>query len=289
MVFVPAGAFDRGDHSGAGYRDERPVRTLNVSAFWIEPTEVTWGVWNEVFQWATNHGYTFGETYDFHPGRADARPVCNVSWHDAVKWTNARSEREGRTTVYRTNGSPAAAYRFGEVDLGAEDVLWGANGYRLPTEAEWERAARGGLKGQHYPWPSPGPDFAGFWHPAWVNAWESGDPWESDADCATTPVGYYDGQQQPAGPVVTNALGLFDVSGNVSEWCWDWYRDNWYEDPASGMPDTRGPSWGYGRVLRGGSWISSNHYCRLAARYMSAPNYRCHCYGLRCVVSAPNR
>ncbi len=286
MVLVPGGEFDRGDSSGAGYRDEQPVRRIRVSAFHIDRTEVTWALWNQVSTWAQTNGYQFDDNYDFHPDKPDSHPVCNVSWHDAVKWANARSEQEGRTPAYLTNSAPTDVYRSGTCELTADRVRWETNGYRLPTETEWEWAARGGLEHQHYPWPSPGTNFSIHLDGGRANFWQSGDPWESDAECATTPAGYFNGSQQPAGHNQTNGFGLYDMAGNVAEWCWDWYHDRWYEEAASGLPDTRGPTWGYGRVLRGGSWISSDKYCRVSARYMSAPDYRCHCYGLRLVVTA---
>jgi len=93
----------------------------------------------------------------------------------------------------------------------------------------------------------------------------------------------------PPGADMTNGLGLYDLAGNVFEWCWDLYHDGWYGQPQATAKDSPGPPTGYGRVLRGGSWISSDKYCRVAARYVSEPSYRCHCYGFRLVVSAPTR
>jgi formylglycine-generating enzyme len=279
MVWIPGGEYERGDHSGMGYVDERPVRRVEVSGFWMDRTEVTWELWNEVHAWAVAHGYEFDDSYDFHPGRDGQHPVCNVSWFDAVKWCNARSEKEGRQPSYYADAEAVEVYRRGQVELTGGMVRWESGGFRLPTEAEWEWAARGGLAGHHFPWPSPGLEFAGHLDGERANYWESGDPWESEAECATSPVAHFSGGQVPA-----NGYGLADMAGNVAEWCWDWYLDRWYEWEESGWRDTRGPAAGYGRVLRGGSWISRDKYCRVSARYMSAADYRCHCYGLRCVV-----
>jgi formylglycine-generating enzyme required for sulfatase activity len=284
MVLIPSGVCDLGDWSGEGYSDERPVRPVVVEAFFMDRTEVSWELWNEVFSWGRAHGYAFGEDYDFHPARQRNHPVCFVSWYDAVRWCNARSEKEGRQPVYTIDGGRQEVFRQGRVDLASAMVRWCADGYRLPTELEWEWAARGGLARQHYPWVSPDRDFARHLDGSRANYWESGDPWESEADCGTSPVHYFDGRFSMGGKDMANGYGLYDMAGNVAEWCWDWYLDTWYANPVSAESNTRGPAVGYGRVLRGGSWISSPKYCRVSARYMSAPDYRCHCYGFRCVV-----
>jgi formylglycine-generating enzyme required for sulfatase activity len=286
MVRVPSGVCERGDWSGEGYADERPVAGLRVQGFYMDRFEVSWGLWMEVYEWALGQGYEFGEVYPFHPGRELSHPVCFVSWHDAVKWCNARSEMEGREPVYMGDEDWTEVYRAGLLDLAEGMVRWGGDGYRLPTELEWEWAARGGLERQHYPWSSGGEDFERFLDGGKANYWGSGDPWETESDCATSPAGYYDGMQEPLGRDMANGYGLYDMSGNVNEWCWDWYLDTWYGEAVEVLEENlRGPERGYGRVLRGGSWISSPKYVRVSARYMSGPEYRCHCYGFRCVVA----
>ena len=284
MVHVPVGEIEMGDAHGTGYRDERPVHRVFVSGFNIAKTEVTQAQWDDVAAWARTNGYAF-EGFERCPRHKPAHPICNVSWHDAVKWANARSEKEGRAPVYYLDAAQREVYRRGLSDVPAQGVKWSAPGYRLPTEAEWEKAARGGLKGHQYPWPSNGPDFTRFFDGSKANFWQSGDPFESEADCATSPAGYFDGRQLPAGTNMTNGFGLYDMAGNAFEWCWDLYHDTWYDRPEAGHPDPRGPPTGHGRVLRGGSWISSDKYCRVAVRYVSEPSYRCHCYGFRLVVS----
>jgi formylglycine-generating enzyme required for sulfatase activity len=287
-VFIHGGVLRMGDHSGAGYPDERPVHEVRVSALRIDRTEVTWSLWLEVYHWALSAGYEFEGADAIEPPRAADHPVCNVTWYDAVKWANARSEMAGRMPVYYTDASRGTVYRAGTIDLTPDAVDWEADGFRLPTEAEWEWAARGGLESQHYPWPSPGEPFAGWIDGGRANYWMSGDPYHAEPVCASTPVAYYCGTQQPAGADMANGYGLYDLAGNVAEWCWDWYDDRWYAAPQATVPDTHGPARGPGRVIRGGSWISSDKYSRVAVRYMSAPGFRCHCYGLRLVVTAQN-
>jgi len=118
---------------------ERPVHTVSVSAFYMDRTEVTKALWDEVYQWAIANGYSFDNQGS---GKAANHPVHSVNWYDTVKWCNARSQKEGRTPAYYTSAAQTTVYRTGQMDVRNDWVKWSA-GYRLPTEAEWEKAGRG--------------------------------------------------------------------------------------------------------------------------------------------------
>jgi formylglycine-generating enzyme required for sulfatase activity len=255
MVEIPAGSFQMGDPFSEGYLDERPVHTVVLSAYRIGETEVTWGQWQEVRDWAVNNGYTdlagVGEV------KGADHPVHSVNWFDVVKWCNAASEKIGLEPVYYlSDGGPV--YRTGNV---TPFVDYKKNGYRLPTEAEWEKAARGGLEGKRFPW---GDEIshtdANYYarpnsHSYDVNGSEGGHP---DYDQGDNPY------TSPVGSFAANGFGLYDIAGNVVEWCGDWYGSRYYGSSPSSDPT--GPTSGSIRVFRGGSWGFDVYRCRVAYR-----------------------
>jgi len=196
----------------------------SVAAFYIAKTETTWGQWQSVLTYAAANGYDIGSV---GAGNGTDYPVTNVSWFHVVKWCNARSEQEGLTPVYRVNN---LVYKTGD---SAPTVDATANGYRLPTEAQWEFAARGGVSTQNFEYSGSNDVNAVAWY-------------DINSGSATHAVGTKQ----------TNELGVSDMSGNVFEWCESW----------------RPGSEGYGRVSRGGSWFYGANSCRVADRSGSNEN-----------------
>jgi formylglycine-generating enzyme len=242
MVLIPAGNFTMGDTLGDGDTGGTPTLSVKVSAIYMDKYEVTKQLWDGVYLWATNHGYSFDNPGS---GKATNHPVQMINWFDMLKWCNARSEQEGRTPAYYTDANQTAVYRSGQVNVQNDWVKWAA-GYRLPTEAEWEKAARGGLSGKRFPWGdtithsnanyNSDASFAYDISPTRGN--------HPDYDIGGTPY------TSPVGSFAPNGYGLYDMAGNVLEWSWDWFAA--YSNTS--QTDPRGAATGTYRVLRGGSW-----------------------------------
>ena len=273
MSYIPAGQFQMGDNLD-GESDAQPVHNVQVDAFFMDINDVSGSLWTSVRGWGVGNAYT-----DIAAGSyvAATHPVQTVTWYDAVKWCNARSEKEGLTPAYYTDATLLHVYRTGSLNITNACVNWNSNGYRLPTEAEWEKASRGGALGQRYPW---GNTIGG----NNANYSGSGDPFGGNSP-ATTPCGYYNGSQTPAGPDMANGYALYDMAGNVWQWCWDWYDSAYYGRPEAGN-NPRGPATTASyRLLRGGAWSNYSVYLRCAGRsnFIVGPGYADYIVGFRCV------
>jgi formylglycine-generating enzyme required for sulfatase activity len=231
-----------------------------VSAFSIERYHVTYDQWKTVYDWAVTHGYDFdldGTNGSF--GVGTNMPVTQVDWYNVVKWLNARSEMEaGRTPVYYRDATQTAVYRTGRLDLPDNAVRWAANGYRLPTEAEWEYAARGGLAAKTYPWGNDTLD--------------------------ATRANYNAGGAVNVGLYAPNDYGLYDMAGNVFQWTWDWSSDDY---SSAGTTNPHGPATGTFKVRRGGSFSYGGRYLRVFERMFRPTTYFAPYFGFRAASSQP--
>jgi formylglycine-generating enzyme required for sulfatase activity len=240
FVFVPSGSFVMGSSESERNRYKDEVQhQVSLSSFAISKYDLTFDEYDAYCQ-ATGAAKPKDEGW----GRG-SQPVINVSWYDAVAYCNWRSTQEGRRPAYAISG---------------KDVSWdrSTNGYRLPTEAEWEYAAKGGPQASSLA----------------VNAVYAG-------SAKVDQVAWYSGnsaiQTHPVGQKEPNSLGLYDMAGNVAQWCWDWFGSY----SAGSQHDPTGTTSGGERVVRGGSWYEGWKDVRSAVRGGDNPDYRCDRIGFR--------
>lgn len=279
MVLVPAGIFVMGAATNLGQEaltGELPQHEVFVSEFRMDRYEVTKSLWDSVKSYADSNGYSFSSSVS-GKGKSTNHPVQRLSWFDAAKWCNARSQRDGLLPVYYSDADFNYLYTTGDISPYAN---WIASGYRLPTEAEWEKAARAGQAFTRFPW-AHHVNFNSISHAKANYYGFPGFPYDSSNGYNTNYVDGVTPYTSPVGQFAPNDFALYDMAGNVHEWCWDWYDSGYYTN-SPGI-DPQGPSDGLRRVTRGGSFADYANVARCAARLNSTPNTIHNTIGFRCV------
>ncbi len=328
MVRIPGGSFVMGnvfpeDGDWLPCDDELPLHTVYIYTFYMDSCELTNARYATALNWALAHGGLIsvvnGQVYRYGTGMScpycattaytpysqitwdgsafgvvagkESFPMGSVTWWGAAAYCNWRSAMEGRPPAY---------------DVSTWVCDFDAPGYRLPTEAEWEQAARGGVPGGRFPWSDQGTiehhrcnyrsahmfyDDSPYYEfqPCWAGP---------DVPIGTNPVGFFSGALQskadwgwPGLPEsyqtenADNGYGLHDVAGNVFEWCNDWYDQYYYSTSPGDNPS--GPASGIVRVLRGGSFLMwpGAPYCRVCDRHKAWPDNWSSSFGFRCVLA----
>jgi formylglycine-generating enzyme required for sulfatase activity len=279
MVLLPGGQFLMGTDDREGYPadGEGPIRKIRLSPFWIDRTAVSnaqFAAFVEATGYVTE-AESFGWAFvfsgllpnDFPPTRG----VAQAPWWRQVHGADWRHPEGAHSSIADRQDHPVVQISWNDVRAYCS---WA--GKRLPTEAEWEYAARGGLEQQRYPWGdvlTPGGRHQ-------MNVWQGTFPRQNsteDGFLGTAPVESFS----------PNGFGLFNMTGNVWEWCADWFNPTFHINGPRRNP--RGPKVGASRVMRGGSYLCHRSYCyryRVAARSASTPDSATGNLGFRCARDA---
>lgn len=256
MVLIPGGV-------NAGTDPDYGTYSLTVESFYMGRYEVTKALWDKVKDWNGGNGYSYDNAGS---GKAANHPVHTVSWYDVVKWCNARSQKEGRVPVYYTDDGVTQVYKTGQIlDPYIKEP---ANGYRLPTDTQWEYAARGGAIGHRFPWS----DTDTIQHSRANYYGDYTFSYNTSPTHGYHPL-YNDGEEpytSPGGSFASYGYGLYDIAGNVWEWCQNW--------PSEFV--------GVKRMACGGGWNGASAGCRTAVRARDTPDVSYNFLGFRTCLPA---
>lgn len=285
MAYIPGGAFQMGDPFNEGGTSELPRHAVYISSMFMDKFDVTRELWLDVYTWALANGYQFDNGGSFNGAN---HPVQTVNWYDAVKWCNARSEKAGLTPCYYTTAAQTTPYRTGQLGLENACVKWTANGFRLPTEAEWEKAARGGCE------TLPADQQAD------CAAHQRLNPWGDTAATCDVAVMSETGLLEDGGcgaawpvavgsrPAGASPYGVLDTLGNVGEWVQDCFEQDYTGAPVDGSARTT-CTWPVGdwlsgkyRVHRGADWMKPQWFQRGAQRGADPATGTFTVVGIRC-------
>ena len=308
MVYIPDGEFDMGDHHGNGSSDERPVHAVLLDAFFMSRFETTNQQYcdylnsaypaqlkvdggivyassdgSNSYPYCNMHSYAPNSQIDFNdvsgtfsvrtkgqpPRDMSDDPMIQVSWYGSVAYCNWRSSEEGYEACY---------------NLSTWECDFSKNGYRLPTEAEWEYAARGGEHNPYYRFPwgdTVNHDYTNYTANSSVYFYDTS-PYTTD----TSHPNWNDGispYTSVIGSFSANGYGLYDMAGNTWTWCNDWYDSGYYD--ISPYDNPQGSAGTSDRVVRGGGWINFAFHCRVANRGLETPAHRNNNFGFRLVLN----
>ena len=288
FVLIPAGTFTMGDSFNEGGSHELPLHEVTLSAFYLQATETTNAQVAKVFNWAYDQGLVTVSQSTVRNATGDQQevldlddPDCQISWDGSALVVDSGKENypcieiTWYGSVAYCNYLSRTEWLTPAYDLSDWSCDITADGYRLPTEAEWEYAARGGLSGKRFPWGDTITHAEANYYSSSSYAYDESATTGYHPDWNTGTYPY----TSPVGTFAVNGYGLYDMAGNLLEWCGDWFGSSYYSSSPASIPT--GPDSGTVRVFRGGGWGSYAYDCRSALRHNNYPSGSNNIIGFR--------